>query len=373
MGRAMALPPGYQKGTRVPGYPGTFPNTGNIATFSTAHAMPREVGEEAKRRKDSGSRGSGSRWEEEEYEENDDCDDDNDDEEEHDPLEPEEKKFHLPRLTTKLEEQHIRDAAAVARMLLDRCTRAEVAEAMRSRRTRNDMIATWWTPKKKQGTEANQKAARFSRTPTLRESTEWILEIVGILVEEEAKQRFVASMLPDEHLQVEQIFKDEGSWDGAEFLCKTDWERVSEELNSIKTDKGKPKGRERKTPERRKQGWANKAGEETPESKEDRETKSFKDECAAAMAREKEASYELAKEFNAFEMKPEEAKQHTVKDHTAGQAARTALTFLQDNSRQKELLMGMSDFNLCKLVKQLPMIEEIQLEEWETDSDVEGV
>eukprot|EP00961_Rhodomonas_salina_P037359 501993-Rhodomonas_salina.1 len=149
--------------------------------------------------KDSGARGP--RWEEEEYDENDDCNDDEDEEDEDVPLRPGEKKALLPILTAKLEEQHGKDAAAMARMILDRCTRAESLDAMRFKRTRNDMIATWWKPKRKQGTEANQKATRFSRTPTLRESTERIATLVGMKMEDGMRQHCLTSMLPDEHLQ----------------------------------------------------------------------------------------------------------------------------------------------------------------------------
>eukprot|EP00961_Rhodomonas_salina_P114488 1540621-Rhodomonas_salina.1 len=47
--------------------------------------------------KDSCARGA--RWEEEEYDENDNCDDDNYYDEVHEPLDPDEKKFYLSRLT----------------------------------------------------------------------------------------------------------------------------------------------------------------------------------------------------------------------------------------------------------------------------------
>eukprot|EP00961_Rhodomonas_salina_P025294 341019-Rhodomonas_salina.1 len=63
------------------------------------------------------------------------------------------------------------------------------------------MVATWWTPKKKQGTEANQKSVRFSRTLTLRESIELIRMLMGMTSDDGAKQSCVAIMLPDEHLQ----------------------------------------------------------------------------------------------------------------------------------------------------------------------------
>eukprot|EP00961_Rhodomonas_salina_P152748 2055972-Rhodomonas_salina.1 len=55
------------------------------------------------------------------------------------------------------------------------------------------MVATWWTPKKKQGTEANQKSARFSRTLTLRESIERIRMLMGMQSDDGAKQSCVVS------------------------------------------------------------------------------------------------------------------------------------------------------------------------------------
>eukprot|EP00961_Rhodomonas_salina_P133590 1797529-Rhodomonas_salina.1 len=89
----------------------------------------------------------------------------------------------------------------MARMILDRCTRVESAEAMRFKRTRNDMIATWWTPKRKQGTEANQKSTRFSRVPTLRESTERTVMLVEMTKEDGMRQHILTASLPNEHLQ----------------------------------------------------------------------------------------------------------------------------------------------------------------------------
>eukprot|EP00961_Rhodomonas_salina_P007748 105133-Rhodomonas_salina.1 len=85
---------------------------------------------------------------------------------------------------------------------------------------------------------------------------------------------------------------------------------------------------------------------------------SVMEEGAAAMAKEEAESVEIGKRFKAMAMKPDEPKLPVAqKDQVAGALARKAIGFLQDNSRQKDLLLGRSDMDLGRLVKQLPMIE----------------